>query len=253
MNLTRISDLSVSAVEAAIGIPAEKWKGRCYAIACAIVEFNLVEGTAVYGHWTGPIAATSLFANRRDLGFCHHGWIILKDGRVLDPTRWVFESVDPYIFVGEDLGDVCECGHAADEHAASGWFRQCLVCEDLEDGEPFCADFQPDDALAWPYDEGGDKLRAALRTPPPKFEATEKTTRLNLTEARDHVRLLLGDTAGPVENSFTTNQLFWLANLPYAVLEHHVGEIYRALEAAGRGALIPLDNQRRAEREFPSK
>ena len=43
-------------VERALGEPATAWVARCYEIACAIVERKLVDGVAVYGHWTGPIA-----------------------------------------------------------------------------------------------------------------------------------------------------------------------------------------------------
>ena len=87
-------------VERALGEPATAWVARCYEIACAIVERKLVDGVAVYGHWTGPIAPRSRFADKAGAGFCQHGWIILPDGRVLDPTRWAFEVVRPYLYLG---------------------------------------------------------------------------------------------------------------------------------------------------------
>jgi len=60
---------TIDPIEAAevIGIPLSEWRGNCYWIATAFVEAGLVpEGsTAVYGHWTGPIAERSYFADRR--------------------------------------------------------------------------------------------------------------------------------------------------------------------------------------------
>ena len=94
------SNLTVGQVERALGEPAKAWVGRCYEIACAVIDRGLVRGTAVYGHWTGPIAEGSFFGHKSGFGFCQHGWVILPDGRILDPTRWVFENVRPYIYVG---------------------------------------------------------------------------------------------------------------------------------------------------------
>jgi len=160
---TKLKDpgkISIRDVEKVAG-PVEDWPGNCYAIACAIVKAGLVDGEAVYGHWTGDVHPKSMFYSRS--GFCHHGWIRLPDGCVLDATRWVFENAKPYIYVGdpEDFTFTrCGiCGHLEDEHA----FRYCQAedcnCCDYEEGE------------MWPYDEGGNQLRAALLTPPPKPEA----------------------------------------------------------------------------------
>lgn len=77
----------------------ESWKGNCYAIATAIVEDGLIEGKAEYGVWEGPIAEGSYFYGKL---ISRHGWIRLPDGQICDPTRWVFENVAPYIYVGPD-------------------------------------------------------------------------------------------------------------------------------------------------------
>lgn len=124
--MTKLS-FTVAQVEKAIGIPAAKWKGRCFEIASAMVRAKLVRGTPVYGHWIGPITRTSHFADRRTLGFTNHGWVLVDEPTqlIVDPTRWVFEDRAPYIFVGSGA-----------------------------------------DTL--PYDEGGNKLRAALNRPPPE-------------------------------------------------------------------------------------
>jgi hypothetical protein len=41
-----------------------------------------------------------MFSDRVSLGFIRHGWVRSKSGIVYDPTRWVFEAADPYIFRG---------------------------------------------------------------------------------------------------------------------------------------------------------
>jgi len=78
-----------------IGWPLDEWAGNCYGIACQLVKHKLIPGKAVYGQYCGPIAPTSRFGR---FEFHHHGWIIDGD-TLVDPTRWVFEDVEPYIFV----------------------------------------------------------------------------------------------------------------------------------------------------------
>jgi hypothetical protein len=183
-----------------IDVPTSHWPGNCYSIASAIVKAHLVKGRAVHGHWLGPIAEDSFFADRRGLRFTGHGWIVLADGRVLDPTRWVFEAVEPYLYLGESGPE---------------------------------------------YDEGGDKLRRAMTKPPPPWtREVAMPPPLKLTRpAAAHVTRLLGKAAGP---TLSRDQLFWLANLPFATLEPHAAAIYYAIERIGRGALVPIDNMMRA-------
>lgn len=92
--------MKASTVGNKIGIAPEKWVGRCHEISSMLLKKNVVKGRLHYGHWRGPIHQDSHFAKRAHLGWCQHGWIELADGRICDPTRWVFESVDPYIYIG---------------------------------------------------------------------------------------------------------------------------------------------------------
>lgn len=212
--MTKLS-FTVPQVEKAIGIPAENWKGRCFEIASAMVRAKLVRGTAVYGHWTGPIASTSHFADRRHLGFTNHGWILVDESTqlVVDPTRWVFEDREPYIFIGAEV--------------------------DIDDE-------------TWPYDEGGNKLRAVLSRPPPGFNPLGKSIRLEKylsTEGRQLLALMLGESGKDRPRGvLSVDQMFWLANQPFDAFGEKVHEFYKAIKAVGRGALIPIDNLRRAER-----
>lgn len=87
----------------AIGEPPEDWLARCHDIADAIGQALELPGKLQYGHYHGPIHEDSQFSGRP---FSRHGWWLLEDGRVFDPTRWAFDTVDqPYIFCGEDFRD----------------------------------------------------------------------------------------------------------------------------------------------------
>lgn len=240
--------LSIRDVEKVAG-PVENWPGNCYAIACAVAKAKLVDGEAVYGHWTGDVHPKSMFYARSRAGFCRHGWVQLSDGRVFDATRWVFENVPPYIYIGdpEDFVFVrCEtCGHLEDEHE-QGFFRHCGVdgcdCCDYVEGE------------TWPYDEGGNGLRAAMLTPPPKPKAPWRELKIE-GEAVLRLEELLGrkltNRSDPTEGDIAVGQdeLFWIANLPYDTLSPVTTAIYRAVAAAGAEQFIPLDNRNRAKRE----
>lgn len=251
MKKTRPKDpgkLSIRDIEKVAG-PVKNWPGNCYAIACAIAKAGLVDGEAVYGHWIGTVHPKSMFYSRSRAGFCRHGWVQLSDGRVLDATRWVFENVAPYIYVGdpEDFVFVrCEvCGHLDDEHE-HGFFRHCSVegcdCCDYEEGE------------RWPYDEGGNGLRATMLPLPPEPKAPWRGLKIE-GEAVLKLEKLLGRSLtarfDPTEGDIAVGQeeLLWIANLPYEMLEPVTTDVYRAVIAAGGKQFIPLDNRNRAQRE----
>jgi len=185
----------------AIDWPVAEWPGNCYGVAAAIVKAGLVEGVAVYGHWLGPVHPDGYFGDRTGLPVVQHGWILSPEGEIIDPTRWVFENVQPYIYVGRN------------------------------------------DAA---YDEGGNAVREWLLSPCPAPTGERKfTLTLGPTVLRK-VQKLLGDQS----TSFTNEQVFWLANLPYDRLRPFAPEIYAAFkEHEHIEAYIPIDNRRRAERE----
>ena len=80
-----------------INLPIKFWPGQCFGVASAMVEKGVVEGKAVYGHYFGFISDDcEQFVGR---AFTHHGWIAQGD-TIIDPTRWVFEAVEPYIYEG---------------------------------------------------------------------------------------------------------------------------------------------------------
>jgi len=91
--------MHIQEVEKTIGIPSEKWRGRCHEIAELMLKHKLVKGRLRYGYWTGPVSRRSKFEKYPD-GLIHHGWIELSNGQILDPTRFEFEQRHPYIYVG---------------------------------------------------------------------------------------------------------------------------------------------------------
>lgn len=94
----------IKEIEKRIDRPAEAWKGNCYAIATACVEKGVVVGRPEYGIWQGEIAPGSFFAGHP---LVRHGWVKLPGGQIFDPTRWVFEDAEPYVYVGpEDFYDM---------------------------------------------------------------------------------------------------------------------------------------------------
>lgn len=90
--------LAIEELEEWIGEDAEDWEGRCYEIATMAAE--LVDGTPVYGHYTGYVDKDGFWSKSASMPFQRHGWVKLSDGRVLDPTRWSFEGKEPYIYIG---------------------------------------------------------------------------------------------------------------------------------------------------------
>lgn len=235
--------------EKAIGEPASTWVGRCYEIACKIVDAGLVsrkhglDGVAVYGHWLGPISPRSHFADRVRVGFVQHGWIYVEGhGIVIDPTRWVFEAKRPYLYV---------------EHEPADGYVRCKYCHMLEcehdslGANDECALYEPD---LWPYDEGGNQWRAAFKKPPPK--PTKRAERVPFNVKGD-VAVYVGALLDEKDvTQLTAEQIFYLANLAYSELAgrlggHAVREIYEAICQAGEYFIefIPLDNRTKAKRE----
>ena len=100
-------DLTILDLEEALGGDVDLWHGKCTSVSYAAQK--LVGGHNIYGHYLGYIDADGHWGDRR--GFPnHHGWVLLDDGRVLDPTRWSFENVEPYIYIGNNEEDYDEGG-----------------------------------------------------------------------------------------------------------------------------------------------
>lgn len=98
-----VHDFDVNKIANIIGVSLEEWKGNCYGIATLCVEKGAVKGKARYGQFHGKISQDGYFAGR---DISQHGWVEMDKGIIFDPTRWVFENVEPYIYIGtNDNGD----------------------------------------------------------------------------------------------------------------------------------------------------
>lgn len=102
-------DLTIEALENAIDLPAEKWHGKCSELAWAAIGV-LGHGDYAYGHYGGHVDPNGYWGSRPIFAM-RHGWVLLESGRILDPTRWSFENVEPYIYIGS-AKDYDEGGNA---------------------------------------------------------------------------------------------------------------------------------------------
>lgn len=95
--------ISIEDAVAAIGLPTDKWHGQCYGVATAIRDAGLVaDAIPIYGSYFGAICPEGHWAGKEDYSETygvHHGWLSDEDGWIIDPTRWSFENVEPYIAV----------------------------------------------------------------------------------------------------------------------------------------------------------
>lgn len=112
MFLVRPQDMDLETAVAIVGDPPEKWHGRCYEIACILAD-HMKHAQAVYGHYRGPVDPEGYWGRHSSHPFIQHGWVIFKKHNfVMDPTRWSFENVDPYIYFDVPKLDYDEGGNS---------------------------------------------------------------------------------------------------------------------------------------------
>ncbi|MBI2583646.1 MAG: hypothetical protein HYW25_03195 [Candidatus Aenigmarchaeota archaeon] len=92
-----------------IGIELEKWPRKCHIVSYAVVRKGLMRGRAAFGHYYGPVSPTSALYVPGIPAY-RHGWIVRNDSAVADFTRWVFEDVDPYLFISRYTHEYDEGG-----------------------------------------------------------------------------------------------------------------------------------------------
>ena len=205
-------ELTVEAVERQYGYSTAEWEGQCSRVAAAVVDLlGHASARRVYGHYYGPISHRSIiWGARRHLPFQHHGWVVLGDGRVLDPTRWSFEAKEPYIALLENTGDYDEGGERV---------RAFMVMPWPEYGASDVGELEP--------------------------EPAERLLNVKLSNVEVLVLKSLGakiDRTADGASLLSPIQLGWIACLPRVWLGEHCKSIYRVLIDLGFKALIPLDN-----------
>ena len=189
-----------------IGMPnLERWKGNCYCVASKIVREQVINDNcrAVYGHYLGPISSKSYFRDRRGMPFVPHGWIILSNDNIVDPTRWVFEAKSPYIAVIDRMDDVAE----EYDEGGNEWRKSNMK----------------------PAPQFNKKERV--------FPVVLKDE-----ECRAYFDDLLRDKREHFKE-ISLDQMFWISNLSVLTLGIYAKEIYEWIENMGCIAFIPIDNQ----------
>lgn len=200
--------ITLQQLERAFGMPAKKWAGKCYGVACAASRL-IARSRPICGHYLGKVCPTSMFATSALAGFVQHGWVLLKDGHVLDPTRWVFEGKKPYIYVGS-AKDYDEGGNA---------HRTTML------GKP--PEFDPDEKVV--------KIGTVMLASEP-WCFVERVLRLDRITEEDYE-----------PGTVNVGQLHWLANLDPHTMEGHARAIYKMLKKLNLVGFIPIDNRRAAE------
>jgi len=212
--------ITIEAAVKAMDWPVEKWEGNCFAVATQLVKSGLVKGEAVYGAWYGEINPLGYWGGRAGGMFVRHGWVLLPDGRILDPTRWSFEGVEPYIWIGS--GDAKEYDHGNNRLQEMVINRTPWPHFDDGTGE-YLFELLPE--IVDDLENGG----AVLRDP---FDP-EQMERDPLDFS--HYRLTL-----------TREQVFWIANFPLTRFstKQHAREVYIQIGEHKLDAYIPIDNRR---------
>jgi len=91
--------ITIEKITEAIDLSVDNWNGNCYGVVIAILKSGLVKGHPIYGHYHGPISKDGYWNYCAGLPFVQHGWILMDNGKILDPTRWSFTSEAPYLAI----------------------------------------------------------------------------------------------------------------------------------------------------------
>lgn len=181
---------------------AESWKARCYEIADAFVQKGVIQGTPRYGHWLGPVKPGTMFYGKNPI---QHGWIECPDGQICDPTRWVFEGADPYVFRGLDEDGYYDIG--------GNKFRG-------EKYKPTKKSIRRTISMAKTSSSASKAIR------PPKDKKLSEWV-LKTMKTR----------------KLTTAHVFHLANLPPDQIAPFTKEVYKWIRSINMGGFIPVDNR----------
>jgi len=189
-----------------IGSPVNKWPGNCHRIASLFLTHKICEGRLCYGLYHGRISPKSIFGGRP---FTHHGWI--ENNLIVDPTRWAFECVKPYVYIGVNNGEYDFGGNDLKKKLRRP-----------------CPPFNPKDKV---FDY------SVLRP-----EIQHMLSLFFVINFSHPVK-----SAGRINTIISLHQLGWLANLPPDMfyVEDSAKEIYLWIAYMGWKAFIPIDNRER--------
>jgi hypothetical protein len=211
--LQKLWKMTAGDVGELIGIEPANWESRCYEIASRLVKaLGWEDAEAVYGLYLGPVSSRcKTFASRE--GLVRHGWIVTREGYIVDPTAWVFAAEDPAVTVLRP---------GTDEHfEKSPW-----------------------------YDEGAETLDGTRMTRFPPAREGQNLFELPTTALCDSVnRELNRKEPLPRTTAFTMEQFGWICRTPFTRWgEATAIELYAFLTEKGLEAVIPTDFRARAAR-----
>lgn len=200
------------AMEGRLGGPPASWAGNCHGASLAVVD-ELGEEVAVVrrGYFTGRCHPLSHFG--RQGGVSQHSWVELRDGSVLDPTRFAITFVDADWPVWHGAGGV-------------------VTAE---------------------YDIGGCRSQAPSGDAPSVLGSDGDPIELECESAEHFATMLAlpAEYFGEGWMQISLEQIAWLAHLPIRAGSEDTGtishffapELYEAIINAGHGALIPIDRR----------
>lgn len=212
--LALLQSLTPAEIAHRINIPLECWPGNCFAIATAIVrKFDWTEGAeSVYGLYLGRVSQDCEMFHGK--GAVRHGWIVTKEGVLVDPTAWVFEAQDPHVRI-------------------------------LVPGTSM--HFELHDF----YDEGAESIaeHARLDFPSAGKDRVHRVPNKRLLETmQSHVRTRT--LASYPKTGFTAAQLGWICRRPYSAWPPDVARaLYAFVDSIQLSACVPVDYRRRCARE----
>jgi len=198
-----IFPLNPESIALEIGTPLEQWPGNCHAIAVAILNRMPIENMRLCrGHYHGRISRRSIYRSGPSQ---QHSWLVLEDGRILDPTRWAMERPDhPFIYLGEnDFYD--EAGLILNQRTTAAISGSLFMI-------------------------GRTKPGAVILDPLSKLDPAQ-------------ARALFKAADIEISEPFSVHDADRLYSRFSDPVEHHVDPVafYAAAQDAGLGSLIPLD------------
>lgn len=232
--LQRLRAVSMQELGERIGVPVSTWHGRCFEIASLLVKaFAWEDAEAVYGLYLGPIARGCKTFEPCRSGATRHGWIVTREGVLVDPTAWVFQASEPALRV---LLPGTEEDFNVREHYDEGAESLSGVYSQLFPDASSCAN---QEVVAVPDRE---LLQALL----------EHATRIHRVDQALQAMQRAPALRAQVEQAggFVREQLSWLAKRPYSSLGTKTARgLYQLLIERNLSSLIPVDFLRRMRRE----
>jgi len=96
-----MQELPIEPLASCLSLEPTDWINRCHEISTMAVKMGCIAGAPIYGNYYGPVGDNCeiedwILRSQHRVPI-RHGWIRQPGGVIIDPTRWVFEGVGPYV------------------------------------------------------------------------------------------------------------------------------------------------------------